>query len=291
MMLEQYLSFFVNRSEPYFQQYTARGKVGYRCVRESVTLDLIRRHLAGEITLSFPATSESGTCKWAVWDCDTADDSLDRIESVLIELELNPLRESKRVGRSGHTWLLFDEPLPPHRLLRFDKEIRAHAGVSHDAVEFFPKSTVGLSQIRGPLGLHRKPGVNQTGWFEDAPHSISDQIAWLGEQSRSSSEAICRMTDLLFERDLANRSAPPRRIRNTSVEQRINILDALPDKRWSGREFIAQCPLCAREGHDRHRDNLRVSENGETFTCVFGGPGKVHKAREIALCLGSSTAY
>ena len=53
-------------------------------VYEPCTLDVVRQHLLGEITIAFPAFDEHGLCPCPVWDCDNDGDWLDKIERVLI---------------------------------------------------------------------------------------------------------------------------------------------------------------------------------------------------------------
>lgn len=64
----------------------------------------------------------------------------------------------------------------------------------------------------------------------------------------------------------------------------ISIL-GLVDARRCGNELVAQCRLCADEGHDRHQDNLRIKLDGSVFCCVYGGTGQVHKGRDIMQAL------
>jgi len=76
-------------------------------------------------------------------------------------------------------------------------------------------------------------------------------------------------------------------VRLNPKSHRIPVLE-LVEARRIGRELVAQCPVCAAEGHDRHRDNLRIKPDGSVFCCTFGGPGQIHKTRDIIRALRST---
>jgi hypothetical protein len=74
-----------------------------------------------------------------------------------------------------------------------------------------------------------------------------------------------------------------RRFRSNHNGQ-FSILDHVQARRQGG-SMVAQCPLCAKEGHDAHEDNLTINSDGSKFCCVYGGPNQVHKVRQIMTCL------
>lgn len=148
-------------------------------------------------------------------------------------------------------------------------------------IELFPRSSNNYSQVRGPLGVNRKPEANGArSLFEGAEPNLVSQLEWLA------SRTLNRTEDAL--REVVKRAVHIKsKTHSRPLPQTTNILD-LVDWRVSGGSFVAQCPLCAAEGHDRHRDNLRISSDGRKFCCVFGGPGKIHKAKAILKAIFTS---
>lgn len=289
---EIYQKNLVNRTDVYFVQYPQANGVSYTCrkIGEERFLPIdhaIRLHFSGEITLSLPAVSVDGLSKWCCFDSDAEDGALERIELVLrTTTGLNPLRESKRPGRDGHSWIFFDKPVQATDLIRFSKEIMAHAGAS--SVEFFPKfEPPKHSQVRGPFGIHRKPCANgMRGWFEGVEQNIESQLAWLDVQPRSSAAVVNRIVATLRVHD-KKKAGQKRFFPSTNSSQssptsfrNFRILEVVNARKMSAG-YEAQCPICRIEGHDHHEDNLRISSDGTTFTCVFQGPGMVHKAPQI----------
>lgn len=288
-LLQLYFDRFVNRTDIWFKQWTHQSHYGYRCMKQGdkgytpVTLELINDHFEGNVTMSHPATDENGFCKWACWDSDADSCHLDTIETLLKDWGFFPLREAKRPARDGHSWLFFDQPVHATNLIRFNIELLGQSKLTGNDVEFFPKSALKHSQVRGPFGIHLKPEAKrERSWFEGAPHTIPDQLQWLSEQPLNSTNSIVRIADELHRLDAARKQSnllnfAPRSYRHTQV----SILDMVTNKRRLGNDWAAQCPICALEGHDHRQDNLRISLDGSKFCCVFGGPGVVHKGRDI----------
>ncbi len=291
-----YINLFVNRTDVWFRQWIdSSGKCQYSCMKpetrgyEPVTPTLIEKHLSGEVTASWPATDSNGMSKWCCWDHDSADGSLLKIAAVLEGAGLHPLFEGRRPGRDGHLWLLFDRPVDANHLIRLNEEVMVHAGVPIHQVEFFPKSATKSGQVRGPLGVHRKPeAANTRGWFEDAPKDVEHQLQWLAIQRPNNSCIITRLAHYLLARDY---QAMVRPIQQATADRQyqqsftaFSIFDYGSSSRKVGHELAAPCPLCVREGHDKHGDNLRISHDGK-FNCVFGGPNEIHKVPDIIQAL------
>jgi len=289
-----YISRFVNRRDIWGKQYiTYDGLCQYACQKpdmdskggkylyEPLTPGLIKRHLQGEITCALAAIDENYCSKWLCFDSDLADGSLDKLEAALKSWGVHVIREGRRPGRDGHLWVLFDQPIKANLLVSLSDTMMRLAGV--DYIERFPKSFIGLSQVRAPLGINLKPEAkNARGWFEGVEQNIIAQLEWLAVQPLNRAEDAIREAERF-----KNLVSKP--IRSLSLcnqyksiyrHPAINILDYV-DYRQSGGEFVAQCPLCAGAGHDRHRDNLRIKPDGSIFCCVYGGPGQVHKAPDI----------
>lgn len=286
-----FVRLFVNRLDCYFEQYRTADGVGYACLKSgderflSIT-EAVARHFNGQLTLSLPAVSTDAMSKWCCFDSDDDRGELERVESLLLEFGFNPLRESKRTGRAGHSWLIFDAPVLALSLIRFGREILLHAGAEH--IEFFPKTATGHSQVRAPFGIHKKPSANNVrGWFDGAEQDINLQLGWLDAQPRSSAAAVNRIASALSIRDQQLKPKPRTYgtayggIRANSDFKILQFVDA----RRNSKGYSAPCPLCRAEAHDRHGDNLQINADGSIFTCVFGGPGRVHRACDIRLFL------
>ncbi len=237
--------------------------------------------------MNWTAIDERCHSKWLCFDSDTDDGDLDKLEIALKSWGLDVIREGRRPGRAGHMWILFDQPVKASKLIVLGNAMMSLAKVRPatadypHGIELFPKSATALSQVRGPLGINRKPEANNCrGWFDGAELNIYTQLEWLAVQPLNRAEDAIREDDKHKQIPKQTKPSLKRQHRKTGKFRRINILEYV-DHRKSGQGFIAQCPLCAIEGHDRHRDNLRITADGLKFCCVYGGPAQVHKTDDI----------
>jgi hypothetical protein len=295
-LLMIYFGRFINRIDVYNQQWATSTDYGYKTIYAPVTLKLIAKHLKGELTLAFFALSKDGTCKWCCWDSDKEDGRLDRLQAVLSAHGWRVIREGRRPGRDGHLWLFFDKPVPAAILRQFGALFQKTAGIVDDELEFFPKqekAKVG-SSVRGPLGVHKKPGAqNVRGLFEDAPTvDLVSQLKWFAVQPVNKAADLLMFTDELQVRLLLSKQGLKRRFANnktmatTKLFASNKILQLVTGLRKVGNSFVAACPVCVAEGHDKHKDNLHISLDGKLFSCWYSGqPGKYHPAREIIQAL------
>jgi hypothetical protein len=149
-------------------------------------------------------------------------------------------------------------------------------------IERFPKTATGYSQVRGPLGINLKPEANGArGWFDGAEHDLKSQLEWLAAQPLNSALAAIKEA----ERKLAKVSKQEANKRPVSRSPRMQIgrfpiMDYV-QARPQGSSMVAQCPICANEGHDMHQDNLMIKSDGSAFCCVYGGPNQVHQGGDI----------
>lgn len=284
-LLQSYRNRLVNRDDAFYRQRVKSGSFGYQAVYEHLSDDVLKSHLSGAITLAIPAIDKNGFSKWCAWDDDLDDHTLAEIEELMLDLGLHLLREGKRSGRAGHLWLVFDEPVSAEKLHTFDKAIRTKAKVLDRSIEFFPKQakarTLG-SALRAPLGIHRKPGADlQRGWFEGPERELRAQLEWLSVQPLNSARKVSVIVsefESVLDRQIS-RSGTRRRSTSGTFPQ-LDLIRLLKP-RLVGNEWMTQCPICAAEGRDRSKDNLRISIDGDKFCCVQGGPGQVHKGRDI----------
>lgn len=297
-LLQLYANLFVNHKTDWFRQWVdAQGTCNY-ARRSPGTKNYMSpalavvKHLNGELTASWPAHNGEGISKWCCWDSDFEHGHISAIIKVLKTMGFYPLRESVRSGRDGHLWLLWDSPIQAANLIRFNQEVLAHARVPMKAehpegVEFFPASATRFSQVRGPLGIHRKPGAgNMRGWFEGCEQDVRKQLEWLASQPLNSSKKLGDIVHVLKLYDAQHRQQYQAPTASSRTGERVNFLELIPAslRRWNSKDWLAQCPACAAVGQDTHRDNLRISPNG-IATCVEGGAGQGHTFKEILAAL------
>ncbi len=295
-LIEIYINRFINRTDKWGRQWVNRERTRYgyayqspdmdtkggRNLYEAVTPALVHRHLAGQLTCAWSATDENGSSKWLCFDSDVDDGALDALHEFLTSCGWQVIREGRRPGRDGHLWLLFNAPIPSKLLIELGKSMMVFAKVTH--LECFPKTASGYSQVRGPLGINLKPEAEGArGLFDGVAPNLRDQLEWLAAQP------LNRAKDAMRE---AEKHRPKLKPKTPNTKRRhiggrfvhFNILD-LVQARSVGSSMVAQCPLCHLEGHDQHQDNLHISSDGQKWCCVFGGPGQVHKNREIVQAL------
>jgi hypothetical protein len=252
---------------------------GGRFIYEPLTPALITRHFSGEVTIGLTAIDTSLCSKWLSFDSDTSDGSLDILEQFLKKYGWHAIREGRRNGRDGHLWLLFDVPVLASQLIVLGDAMMSLAGVT--GLERFPKSATGLSQVRGPLGINQKPeAVGAIGWFDNVQHDINSQLQWLAMQPLNSAADAIRQAERHKPEPIAPMPTRPRFGKSLGSFPKFSILEHVY-ARQGGSELVARCPLCAREGHDQHEDNLKIKSDGSTFCCVYGGPNMVHTTRDI----------
>jgi hypothetical protein len=300
-LIDVYISRFINQPDEWFRQWVSDDKKSYGYVREdacrdteggryvyqSVTPQLIRRHLAGQLTCAWTALDEDKCSKWLCFDSDVADGQLDRLESCLREWLANPIREGRRPGRDGHLWLLFDQPVKASQLITLGDAMMKEAGVAN--LERFPKSASGFSQVRGPLGINLKPEANGArGWFDGAEQDLREQLLWLEGQPLNTAKSAIECAELHKRRPTPTKKYAGQRSR---VKKFVNILNLIPDTKRGSDEIVMACPVCESEGHDKQGNNLHIAADGEKFCCWYGGqPGKIHTAPKIIEALKEDAA-
>jgi hypothetical protein len=303
-LIEIYIDRFVNRTdiwgkqwidyrlEPPEAQYAYQkpdmDTKGGRFTFEPVTLELVQRHFAGSVSCAWSAINLKGCSRWLCFDSDIDDGSLDRLESFLNSHGWHVIREGRRPGRAGHLWILFDKPVQADLLIILGDTMLALAGVKPiskkypKGIERFPKSANRYSQVRAPLGINLKPEANGArSWFDGVEHNLQSQLEWLALQPLNRAEDATREA-LKHSPKQGNENF--RRMSPSKQSGHFPILDYVQVRSESG-SMVAQCPLCADEGHDRHQDNLKIRSDGSVFCCVFGGPNQVHKCRDIIAAL------
>jgi hypothetical protein len=284
---------FINRDDEWGKQYVNRdGQARYalqhpgmdtkggRYPYQPVTRQLIHSHLAGDVTCGWPAIDQHGCGRWICFDSDVANGQLDKLEAFLRSCDVQVIREGRRLGRDGHLWVLFDQPVDAGKLIILGDAMMQHAGVT--GMERFPKSATGMSQVRGPLGINLKPEANGSrGWFDGPPKDIEEQLLWLADQRPNSAKSAIANAD----KYLGPNKHVSKSISQSRKNYSVNILDLVDSPKRIGANLVTACPLCVKEGHDSHGDNLSISLDGQRFCCLYGGPGEVHKGPTIIQAL------
>jgi hypothetical protein len=264
-LLQLYLDRFCNRRDVYSRQYANQTRYWYQPVWEPVTMEVIEAHLRGEVTAAWYCTNPQNECKWLAFDFD--DDCGNR------EKLANVFRQHgwRRPGRDGHLWLFFDEPVDAALLRQFAKLFLKQVGINEKSVEVFPKQDKvnigGLGNaVRGPLGIHRKPGANKVrGWFDDIERDLTTQLQWFANQQPNKAQYLVRLAEEIQRRAIKPLRVPARRHRQISIRyERIDWIEyaELNSFRTSGDWWHGPCPSCRASGHDRSGSHLSVSKTG-----------------------------
>jgi hypothetical protein len=307
LSLSAALSLFANRCDTWSHQSIVKDKNGreklhYFRVKpgdthyEPLSTSLYQRHLSGSLTLAVDAIDHVYCSDFCVFDCDDDSEDLDKVETTLTAILLHPHREGRRQGRAGHTWLFFQEPLPANELLAFASVVMHEAQVSQ-ALEFFPKYPGRLSQIRLPLGVHRKPGAGGVrGWFDEAPPDVNAQVSFLGSLKPDSVGEIKRLAKYGIEKARLAEVRRPRLYRvpdyqGICSDTRTNLLKVIPTgemRRVSRDWYATACPACVELGHDSTGDNLHINAHDGTFFKCWEGrvnAGRGHSQQDIVLAV------
>jgi hypothetical protein len=111
-------------------------KMRYRTVREPVTLDLWKRHLAGKYPLVLGLACDDGTSCVSVVDVDMCDiDAAAIVRAISMRKLRFYVRRSKSSG--AHVYAFHDKPIPMAKATAFAEEMARCLGLTK--VEFFPK--------------------------------------------------------------------------------------------------------------------------------------------------------
>jgi hypothetical protein len=297
-MAETYYHLFVNRRAYTLQStrphpatgrhYYYRPKAREGEASRALSLEIVRQHLAGKITLGIyainPRTQRS---KWMAIDADyqTALEDLLKLQHELTQDGVEPALEKSK--RGGHLWIFFEHPALArecriyiyHTARRLGLPIKG-AGLP-EGIEIFPRQDeIGPQEfgnaIRGPLGVHW--GANESRgkrfWFYGADYHLDDQLAYLCR--------LRKITEAQLQGFIAGKSIPEEFVRTArrpeipkryfqSLPHEFRILDYVQPTRQSGRNWFARCPSCAGANKDSSGDNLAISiEDPRKYICWAG---------------------
>ena len=177
----------------------------------SLTLDTIRRHLEGGVTIGLYAVNPATQCsKWVAIDADYEDSLADllKLSFYLRQDGVEPALEKSH--RGGHLWIFMGEPLPARDCriyvcgLALRLGIPIKGGKQREGIGIFPKHDVLKpgrygNAIRGPLGIHR--GAAQRFWFEGADEDLEKQMRYLNSLPKMTRDQLARL--------IAGKAIPP----------------------------------------------------------------------------------
>lgn len=267
-VIDHFLNTFFNRRDSFYQQQEpVNGKCSYARANRPVDRSVVTNHIAGNITVSAPALSETDTAKWLAWDSDSNDGQLNKVYTYLLEHGFTPLREGRRDNRDGHLWLNLSEPIPGRAAVAFGSYIAAETKTS---LEYFPKQAATRSLAGGlrlPLGVNRKPdNQGARSYFEGVKRETVHQLSWLADQEP---QPVARILELANNWCIANLSAP--RSFTRPFNQRTNMLALVPSEKrvlQTDGNWRTGCPSCIAKGLDNSRDNLSINAGDPSkFRC------------------------
>ncbi|MGD0009845.1 MAG: hypothetical protein ABSE93_15030 [Terriglobia bacterium] len=177
----------------------------------SLTLDTIRRHLEGEITIGLYAINPATQCsKWVAIDADY-EDALANLLKLSFYLRQDGVESAlEKSHRGGHLWIFLAEPLPARDCRIYVCDLALRLGISvkggkqRKGIEVFPKHDALKpgrygNAIRRPLGIHR--GAAQRFWFDGADEDIEKQVRYLNSLPKMTGDQLARL--------IAGKAIPP----------------------------------------------------------------------------------
>jgi hypothetical protein len=253
----------------------------------ALNLEIVRQHLAGELTIGIYAINPTTQrCKWMAIDADykTALEDLLALQRQLqnegIEVAL------EKSNRGGHLWIFFESPVMArdariyiyHVASKLDIQVKG-AGLS-EGIEIFPKQDELRAgefgnALRAPLGVHRgaKEGRGWRYWFYGADYKLDAQLEYLTKLEKVNEAHLQRMiagkTIPQHFAQRARRTEHPKYLE--SKPGQFNILDYVDVRRQIGRNWVTRCPSCASHAHDKSGDNLAISVQEPRKYCCWAG--------------------
>jgi hypothetical protein len=165
-LIKAYFQTFFSRTDLYaIQRYDG----AYQSIKRPLREQLVRAHVAGDVTLGAYVLNRDSHARWLCLDADS-DPAWKALMQAAADLEsqgVSTYRELSR--RGGHLWLFF-APTPGETVREFGQGImRAY---ELQEVELYPKqsrlSTGPGSLVKAPFGVHRKSQMRYP--FIDAEH-------------------------------------------------------------------------------------------------------------------------
>jgi hypothetical protein len=252
-----------------------------------LSLEIVRQHLAGELTIGIYAINPTTQrCKWMAIDADytMALEDLIKVQRQLRDDGIEAALEKSK--RGGHLWMFFERPVLArdariyiyHVAEKLDIQVKGD-GLS-DGIEIFPKQDELRPEefgnaIRAPLGVHwgARESRGWRYWYYGADYKLDDQLAYLRRLPKVNEQHLQRMiAGKTIPQEFAQRARRPEIPKYLdSKPGEFRILDYVEVRRQVGRNWVARCPSCASQGHDKAGDNLAVSVDEPRKYCCWAG--------------------
>ena len=307
-MAARYFALLVNRLAYTMQSNkpAETGKHYYFRPKDNrrLSLDTIRKHLAGDLTIGIyalnPRTQRS---KWVAIDADY-ENALDDLLKLQWELRQDGVEAALEKSRRGaHLWIFADKPLLASQCriyiynlaLRLRVPIKGGHGLA-EGIEVFPRqdqlnpNEYG-NAIRGPLGVHRASGKRY--WFYGADYRFEAQLDYL-ERLRKISEAEMERFVSGLEMPEEFRPKPKMVLPPYNPQRReFRILDYVGPVRRHSRNYWTRCPSCLQQHRDHSGDNLAISVvdprkykcwagcTKEMIRAALGRPIRLHRMASV----------
>ena len=170
----------------------------------ALTLDTIRRHLEGEITIGLYAINPATQCsKWVAIDADYEDSLADLLRLSFHLKQDGVVSALENSRRGGHLWILMAEPLPARDCRIYVCGLALSLGIpikkgKQEGIEIFPKHDTLKpgrygNAIRGPLVIHR--GVGRRFWFDGADEDLDKQMCYLNSLPKMTSRQLANLNN------------------------------------------------------------------------------------------------
>ncbi len=252
-----------------------------------LSLEIVRQHLAGELTIGIyainPATQRS---KWMAIDADykTALEDLIKVQRQLRDDGIEAALEKSK--RGGHLWIFFERPVMAREARVYIYHVAGRLAVQvkgsglSDGIEIFPKQDELRpgefgNAIRAPLGVHwgARESRGWRYWYYGADYMLENQLDYLRRLPKVLEEHLQRMiVGKAIPQEYARRARrteTPRYFESKPGEFRI--LEYVEVRRQVGRNWVARCPSCASQGHDKSGDNLAICVEEPRKYCCWAG--------------------
>jgi hypothetical protein len=275
-LVQAYANTFFNRFDCYpLQHDTGR----YVSIKQPLTLPLVTAHLRGELTIGAYALDTESRAHWLCFDVDD-EESFVVLKQLAQNLQVQSITSYLELSRrGGHLWL-FTFPLSGKAIRHFGQQLLT--GYAFPKIELYPKQdmlTTGTgSQVRLPLGIHRKSGKRYSFITPDdkplAP-TIREQIALLSHPAcvpqtfiEATLAQVIERTSLLPKRRTekvkwASGSTLSERLKNA-----ISVYDFVSRYVELDEHGKGLCPF-----HDDQQPSFQVNRERNFWSCYAGCGG------------------
>ena len=283
---------FQGRENVYARQWIRDGgETGYTPVREPLSVEVLRNHVLGNLTVGVYPIRLDDTVSFATFDLDLTKRSLEQARGeaaearrlrTLVESEARRLSEAlahyglvgvmEDSGYKGrHIWIFFEQPEPAAVVRRLGElSLAAHGPLPLElGVEFFPRQSSagkGLGNlIKLPLGIHRRTG-RRCRLLDDQGEGVAAPFAHLRSAPRLDHAVLLQAIERLQATAAGREPLRSESVRRDAAETPVG-LEVLPPELpppWTKADFdhnpeistlLRSCPVLARirETAEAHR--------------------------------------